>query len=154
MLASYRKSVCTTRRWHDVFSRSYIPVASYCIVRLQVLVPKDVDLMGKLVEVEVIETGKHFMKSKLIEATAIVEPGLVKPLEKGEVSGRPKQLPKESPVSVDTIIRKSLLRCIIYESLSNRYPFLIFLFHLNQIFLKKYSFKWLNVLTLKRKKSS
>jgi len=68
----------------------------------QVLVPKDVDLMGKLVEVEVIETGKHFMKSKLIEATAIVEPGLVKPLEKGEVSGRPKQLPKESSASIET----------------------------------------------------
>ena len=58
---------------------------------LQVLVPKDVDLMGKVVEVEIIETGKHFMKSNLVETAAIIEPGLSKPLEKGEVSGKLKQ---------------------------------------------------------------
>ena len=50
-------------------------------------------------EVEVIETGKHFMKSKLVEASSITEPGLVKPFEKGEVSGLPKQLPEENKVS-------------------------------------------------------
>ena len=87
--------------------------------------------MGKLVEVEVIETGKHFLKSKLVEATAIVEPGLTKPLEKGEISGRPKQLPKESSVSIDTIIHKSRLHYILYESLSSRCSCLIFLSRLN-----------------------
>eukprot|EP00795_Rhopilema_esculentum_P006957 gene6957-12578_t len=54
----------------------------------QVLVPKDYgDLMGKMVEVEIIETGKHFMKSRLMEDAEIKEPGLSKPLEKGAVSG-------------------------------------------------------------------
>ena len=61
--------------------------------------PKDVDLMGKLVEVEVIETGKHFLKSKLVEASSISEPGLVKPFEKGEVTGTRKQPPQENQVS-------------------------------------------------------
>lgn len=41
--------------------------------------------MGKMVQVEVTETGKHFLKSKIVEV--IKEPGLTKPLEKGAVSG-------------------------------------------------------------------
>ena len=43
--------------------------------------------MGKMVSVEVIETGKHFLKTKLVENSDIKEPGLSRPLEKGEVSG-------------------------------------------------------------------
>ena len=47
--------------------------------------------MGKMVEVEIIETGKHFMKSRLMEDAEIEEPGLSKPLEKGAVSGSMKK---------------------------------------------------------------
>ncbi len=43
--------------------------------------------MGKMVEVEVVETGKHFLKARLKRESAIREPGLAKPLVKGEVSG-------------------------------------------------------------------
>eukprot|EP00112_Aurelia_sp_Birch-Aquarium-sp1_P006878 Seg1751.4 transcript_id=Seg1751.4/GoldUCD/mRNA.D3Y31 product="Threonylcarbamoyladenosine tRNA methylthiotransferase" protein_id=Seg1751.4/GoldUCD/D3Y31 len=53
----------------------------------QVLVPQGKDLMGKMVFVEVIETGKHFLKSRLLDNSDIKEPGLSKPLQKGEVSG-------------------------------------------------------------------
>ena len=55
--------------------------------------------MGKMVSVEVIETGKHFLKSKLVENSNIKEPGLSKPLEKGEVSGLSNITSKE----VDTV---------------------------------------------------
>ena len=45
------------------------------------------DLMGKMVEVEIFETGKHFMKGKLVDNSEIINPGLKSPLLKGEVSG-------------------------------------------------------------------
>ena len=45
------------------------------------------DLMGKMVEVEIYETGKHFMKGKLLDNSEIINPGLKSPLMKGEVSG-------------------------------------------------------------------
>ncbi|XP_025111054.1 threonylcarbamoyladenosine tRNA methylthiotransferase-like [Pomacea canaliculata] len=54
----------------------------------QVLVPKDEDLMGKMVEVEIIETGKHYMKGRLLSSTKeAVRPNVPLPLRKGEVSG-------------------------------------------------------------------
>ena len=43
--------------------------------------------MGKMVEVEIYETGKHFMKAKLVDNSEIINPGLKSPLMKGEVSG-------------------------------------------------------------------
>ncbi|KAL8562319.1 Threonylcarbamoyladenosine tRNA methylthiotransferase [Nucella lapillus] len=57
----------------------------------QVLVPKDDDLMGKMVEVEIVETGKHFLKGRLLTSTAhAVRPETVPPpLLKGQVSGLP-----------------------------------------------------------------
>ena len=62
--------------------------------------PKELELMGKMVEVEIIETGKHFMKSRLVEEADIKEPGLVKPLNHGEVSGVSKELTQENKVSL------------------------------------------------------
>ena len=43
--------------------------------------------MGKMVEVEIYETGKHFMKGRLADNSEIISPGLKDPLEKGVVSG-------------------------------------------------------------------
>ena len=51
----------------------------------QVLVPKDENLMGKLVQVKITETGKHFMKCDLL--TNISRPDVPLPLKKGQVSG-------------------------------------------------------------------
>jgi len=60
---------------------------SFDLVFIQVLVKGDEDLMGKMVQVEIYETGKHFMKSRLVENSEIVTPGLNAPLLKGKVSG-------------------------------------------------------------------
>ncbi|XP_068093069.1 threonylcarbamoyladenosine tRNA methylthiotransferase isoform X2 [Hyperolius riggenbachi] len=53
----------------------------------QVLVPKDSAFMGKMVEVVIYETGKHYMKGKPLSDSKIYTPSITKPLEKGEVSG-------------------------------------------------------------------
>merc|ERR1712048_445527 len=53
----------------------------------QVLVAGDPDLMGKLVEVEIYETGKFFMKGKLFDESLIKSPGLTPSLPQGTVSG-------------------------------------------------------------------
>ena len=43
--------------------------------------------MGKMVEVLITETGKHFLKGKVTRDNPVVTPGLVPPMEKGVVSG-------------------------------------------------------------------
>jgi threonylcarbamoyladenosine tRNA methylthiotransferase CDKAL1 len=53
----------------------------------QVLVPKDPELMGKLVEVEVVNTCKFSMTGKVISEKDLKTPALAKALEKGAVSG-------------------------------------------------------------------
>uniref|UniRef100_A0A7M5WLE1 tRNA-t(6)A37 methylthiotransferase n=2 Tax=Clytia hemisphaerica TaxID=252671 RepID=A0A7M5WLE1_9CNID len=68
----------------------------------QVLVKGEQDLMGKMVEVEIYETGKHFMKGRIVDNTEIVNPGLTEPLRKGEVSGAPMVL-KRKPSLADQL---------------------------------------------------
>ncbi|XP_041358083.1 threonylcarbamoyladenosine tRNA methylthiotransferase-like [Gigantopelta aegis] len=53
----------------------------------QVLVPKDDNLMGKMFEVEIMETGKHFLKGRQLSKSSAVRPDVPPPLKKGEVSG-------------------------------------------------------------------
>lgn len=65
----------------------------------QVLVKGDPDLMGKMVTVEIYETGKHFLKGHLVDNSEVVSPGLKNPFPKGAVSG--------APVNVGTDIRTS-----------------------------------------------
>ena len=43
--------------------------------------------MGKLVEVEIYETGKHFLKGRLVNNSEVISPGLRNPLTKGKISG-------------------------------------------------------------------
>ena len=43
--------------------------------------PKELELMGKMVEVEIIETGKHFMKSRLFEEADIKRTRLSKAIK-------------------------------------------------------------------------
>ncbi|KAK7099629.1 threonylcarbamoyladenosine tRNA methylthiotransferase-like [Littorina saxatilis] len=58
----------------------------------QVLVPKDEDLMGKMVEVEIVETGKHYLKGRLLTSKRdAVRPDVPPPLLKGQVSGLPQE---------------------------------------------------------------
>ncbi|XP_021409082.1 threonylcarbamoyladenosine tRNA methylthiotransferase isoform X2 [Lonchura striata] len=53
----------------------------------QVLVPKDPLLMGKMVEVNIYEAGKHFMKGQPVSDARIHTASISRPLAKGEVSG-------------------------------------------------------------------
>ncbi|NWT14106.1 CDKAL methylthiotransferase, partial [Vireo altiloquus] len=53
----------------------------------QVLVPKDPQLMGKMVEVSIYEAGKHFMKGQPVSDARVHTASITRPLAKGEVSG-------------------------------------------------------------------
>ncbi|NXG58914.1 CDKAL methylthiotransferase, partial [Hemiprocne comata] len=53
----------------------------------QVLVPKDPLLMGKMVEVNIYEAGKHFMKGQPVSDARVYTAYITRPLAKGEVSG-------------------------------------------------------------------
>lgn len=54
---------------------------------LKVLVPKNPEFMGKMVEVDVYEAGKHFLKGQPASDARIFTPSVTRPLAKGEVSG-------------------------------------------------------------------
>lgn len=43
--------------------------------------------MGKLVRVKIVETGKHFLKGKVLSKEEITHPSVPPPLKKGQVSG-------------------------------------------------------------------
>lgn len=49
--------------------------------------PKNPEFMGKMVEVDIYESGKHFLKGQPVSNTKIYTPSISKPLAKGEVSG-------------------------------------------------------------------
>uniref|UniRef100_A0A8B9PL00 tRNA-t(6)A37 methylthiotransferase n=1 Tax=Apteryx owenii TaxID=8824 RepID=A0A8B9PL00_APTOW len=53
----------------------------------KVLVPKDPLLMGKMVEVNIYEAGKHFMKGQPVSDARVYTASITRPLAKGEVSG-------------------------------------------------------------------
>ncbi|XP_078224335.1 threonylcarbamoyladenosine tRNA methylthiotransferase isoform X1 [Callithrix jacchus] len=57
----------------------------------QVLVPKNPAFMGKMVEVDIYESGKHFMKGRPVSDARVYTPSISKPLAKGEVSGLTKE---------------------------------------------------------------
>ncbi|XP_063116017.1 threonylcarbamoyladenosine tRNA methylthiotransferase isoform X1 [Cavia porcellus] len=57
----------------------------------QVLVPKNPSFMGKMVEVDIYESGKHFMKGQPVSDAKVYTPSISKPLAKGEVSGLTKE---------------------------------------------------------------
>ncbi|XP_048880350.1 threonylcarbamoyladenosine tRNA methylthiotransferase-like [Brienomyrus brachyistius] len=44
-----------------------------------------------MIEVDIYETGKHFMKGRPVEAGEIFTPSIALPLKKGEVSGLTQQ---------------------------------------------------------------
>lgn len=49
--------------------------------------PKNPAFMGKMVEVDIYESGKHFLKGQPVSETRVYTPSISKPLAKGEVSG-------------------------------------------------------------------
>ncbi|NP_001084956.1 threonylcarbamoyladenosine tRNA methylthiotransferase [Xenopus laevis] len=81
----------------------------------QVLVPKDPDFMGKMVEVKIFEAGKHFMKGQPVQDSYIYTPSITKPLAKGEVSGLTEELkpPNNIPKS-ETLLEKHWERLQVF----------------------------------------
>lgn len=51
--------------------------------------PKNEDYLGKLVDVEIIETGKHYMRGRPIDTSRPLPPSIAEPLARGAVSGLP-----------------------------------------------------------------
>ncbi|XP_041962889.1 threonylcarbamoyladenosine tRNA methylthiotransferase isoform X1 [Alosa sapidissima] len=58
----------------------------------QVLVPKNPEFKGKMVEVDIYETGKHYLKGQLVEESPVFTPSITQPLQPGEVSGLTQEL--------------------------------------------------------------
>lgn len=56
------------------------------------LVKKDEgDFMGKVIQVQITSSGKHFLKATVNKQSDVLSPGLVEPLPKGVVSGIKKE---------------------------------------------------------------
>ena len=52
------------------------------------LVPKDESLMGKMVEVDIVSAGKHYLMARLVHDSFVRRPcNVPAPLTKGQVSG-------------------------------------------------------------------
>lgn len=64
-------------------------MSSYSFVLLQVLVPKKSEFKGKMIEVDIYEAGKHYMKGRPVEDAKVFTPSIAQPLQKGQVSGLP-----------------------------------------------------------------
>ncbi|XP_016112407.1 threonylcarbamoyladenosine tRNA methylthiotransferase-like [Sinocyclocheilus grahami] len=58
----------------------------------QVLVPKKPEFKGKMIEVDIYEAGKHYMKGRPVEDARVFTPSIAQPLQKGQVSGLPQEL--------------------------------------------------------------
>ncbi|XP_026140617.1 threonylcarbamoyladenosine tRNA methylthiotransferase-like [Carassius auratus] len=58
----------------------------------QVLVPKKPEFKGKMIEVDIYEAGKHYMKGRPVEDAQVFTPSIAQPLQKGQVSGLPQEL--------------------------------------------------------------
>ncbi|XP_070603480.1 threonylcarbamoyladenosine tRNA methylthiotransferase isoform X1 [Erythrolamprus reginae] len=53
----------------------------------QILVPKNPEFMGKMVEVDIFEAGKHFMRGQPVSEGRVFTPSIRRPFARGEVSG-------------------------------------------------------------------
>ncbi|XP_028836286.1 threonylcarbamoyladenosine tRNA methylthiotransferase [Denticeps clupeoides] len=63
----------------------------------QVLVPKNSEFRGKMIEVDIYEAGKHYMKGRPVAASPVFTPSIAQPLLKGQVSGLTQELTASSP---------------------------------------------------------
>ncbi|CAL8337756.1 unnamed protein product, partial [Gadus morhua 'NCC'] len=59
----------------------------------QVLVPKQPEFTGKMIEVDVYESGKHFLKGRPVDHSKPLTASIAAPLLKGQVSGLTQETP-------------------------------------------------------------
>ncbi|XP_056018128.1 threonylcarbamoyladenosine tRNA methylthiotransferase-like [Ostrea edulis] len=79
----------------------------------QVLVPKNENLMGKMVTVQIVETGKHFLKGRLLSDKDVVRPDVPLPLKKGQVSGAPVLIQNEKNSNQHIVMVISLIAVLV-----------------------------------------
>ncbi|VCX36276.1 unnamed protein product [Gulo gulo] len=76
----------------------------------QVLVPKNPTFMGKMIEVDIYESGKHFMKGQPVSDAKVYTPSISKPLAKGEVSGLTEDFRKRLGTHLSSVPHTSVVR--------------------------------------------
>lgn len=59
----------------------------FSLFPFKVLVPKIPEFKAKMIEVDIYEAGKHFMKGRPVSEARVLAASIASPLEKGEVSG-------------------------------------------------------------------
>lgn len=84
--------LCFSLQWsykykHFIRKRRKNKPLSLLTFSLKVLVPKNPPFMGKMVEVDIYESGKHFMKGQPVTDAKVYTPSISKPLARGEISG-------------------------------------------------------------------
>uniref|UniRef100_A0A8B9KWV1 tRNA-t(6)A37 methylthiotransferase n=1 Tax=Astyanax mexicanus TaxID=7994 RepID=A0A8B9KWV1_ASTMX len=70
----------------------------------QVLVPKNPGFKGKMIEVDIYESGKHFMRGRPVVDAKVVTPSITQPLQRGEVSGLSQVKPYRPPLLLSAVL--------------------------------------------------
>nr|XP_036850180.1 threonylcarbamoyladenosine tRNA methylthiotransferase isoform X2 [Manis javanica] len=83
----------------------------------QVLVPKNPTFMGKMVEVDIYESGKHFMKGQPVSDAKVYTPSISSPLARGEVSGLTESLLKHHLMSAALLSNPCKRDATIHDTL-------------------------------------
>jgi len=90
----YYEQVINKNKIFTIFNAAYI-----CNI-LQILVPKDDELMGKMVNVEIVSTTKFSMIARILDgAVTCFRPNKNEPLKMGQVSGLQKMRCRKSYVN-------------------------------------------------------
>lgn len=79
------------------------------MINLQVLVPMDPQLLGKMFEVLIVSTGKHYLKGEVLTESLVRVPSRPKPLPAGVVSGGEKWKERQSQNKPKTAVSKQTM---------------------------------------------
>ncbi|MCJ8728490.1 hypothetical protein PDJAM_G00005020 [Pangasius djambal] len=77
----------------------------------QVLVPKKTEFKGKMIEVDIFEAGKHFLRGRPVEDSTVITPSISQPLEKGEISGLSQKLKASSQNGIHAPLPPASIGC-------------------------------------------
>ncbi|XP_051577528.1 threonylcarbamoyladenosine tRNA methylthiotransferase-like [Myxocyprinus asiaticus] len=75
----------------------------------QVLVPKKPEFKGKMIEVDIYEAGKHYMKGRPVDNAQVFTPSIAQPLQRGEVSGLHQDLKSSHQNGIHASVDSSLM---------------------------------------------
>ena len=91
---------------HSLLYSSHLLTIPPSISLLQVLVPKDATLLGKMFEVVITSTGKHYLKGEVLTDSLASAPPRPSPLPHGAVSGTKEweEKEKEKKKKTETLV--------------------------------------------------